>query len=516
MLCALSAQQYNYPINNYHQTYLELGQSRMDSVTLTGLRALPESWMRLDSVWGYEPVPPKMYSAFSAAILRDHHVTIEKEELKLYIDFLINFELGTEQRKETAYADTTRFSRNMRGFSVKGELGKKVSFETTFREDQTTYPWYLLNRIRNSVFANDGASGVAPGGGRIKFNSIKGADNSIAEGYISYSPVKAVNIQFGHQKNFIGSGYRSLLLSDNAYTYPQLKMTGRFMKNRLYYQSIMGSMSGLRRLPMGDTPEALFRRKGVSFHYLEFRPHKRVSLGLFEAVVWQRFDVEVGTVPNPVERYVPLLGLNTALNGLESTHNSIIGLDLGVKINRGIQLFGQYVMDAEDQTGYQVGIKTADLFVRNLRVQAEYNSVDPFTYAHPLSLQSYTHLNQGIAHPRGAGVNEASIGVMYLYDRWFADIRYTAGDQLLDLPDSTNIGSNVNLPEDFEGTFEPQTRSQSNYVLTKLGYMLNSKSNFNFYVSWLYRDETGPLTYGNNSLISFGLSMNMHNRYEDL
>ena len=45
-------------------------------------------------------------------------------------------------------------------------------------------------------------------------------------GYVSYSPNnnKIFNFQVGRDKHFIGDGYRSLLLSDNAPAYPFFKI----------------------------------------------------------------------------------------------------------------------------------------------------------------------------------------------------------------------------------------------------------------------------------------------------
>ena len=47
----------------------------------------------------------------------------------------------------------------------------------------------------------------------------------MANGHVSYQTSKHFNFQFGHGKHFIGDGYRSMLLSDNSFNYPYLKIT---------------------------------------------------------------------------------------------------------------------------------------------------------------------------------------------------------------------------------------------------------------------------------------------------
>lgn len=52
----------------------------------------------------------------------------------------------------------------------------------------------------------------------------------MATGTISYALKKHFTFQTGHDRNFIGDGYRSLILSDNATPYPFLKIVTDFGK----------------------------------------------------------------------------------------------------------------------------------------------------------------------------------------------------------------------------------------------------------------------------------------------
>ena len=57
----------------------------------------------------------------------------------------------------------------------------------------------------------------------IKITTIISTIAPTADLSVSYTPNKVLNIQFGHGKNFIGDGYRSLFLSDVSSPYPFLK-----------------------------------------------------------------------------------------------------------------------------------------------------------------------------------------------------------------------------------------------------------------------------------------------------
>ena len=57
--------------------------------------------------------------------------------------------------------------------------------------------------------------------------------------------------------------------------------------------------------------------------------------------------------------------------------------------------------------GIQLGGKYFDaLGIKNLDLQGEVNMVRPYTYSHYDSTSNYTHYNQPLAHPLGAGFRE--------------------------------------------------------------------------------------------------------------
>ena len=89
----------------------------------------------------------------------------------------------------------------------------------------------------------------------------------MASGSLVYTPKKWLSFQAGHGKNFIGDGYRSLLLSDNAFNYPYLRTTFTFgkLQYNVMYASFQNILDGRYTLSAGSEP--LFKKKQATFHY---------------------------------------------------------------------------------------------------------------------------------------------------------------------------------------------------------------------------------------------------------
>src|SRR5438477_369563 len=62
-----------------------------------------------------------------------------------------------------------------------------------------------------------------------------------ANGYITFNIIKQIDLQFGHDKNFIGNGYRSLFLSDFSPNYLFAKINTRVW--RLQYTNLFAKIN---------------------------------------------------------------------------------------------------------------------------------------------------------------------------------------------------------------------------------------------------------------------------------
>ena len=158
--------------------------------------------------------------------LNDNFINIKTEDFKLSINPLFDLQLGRDEIGNT-YTNT-------RAFEVKGQIGGDVSFYSSFYENQAIVPMYL----ENYVWSQDEGEidFVLPGQGISRVSSwdrtTRDLDYAMANGHVSCQASKHFNFQFVHGKHFIGDGYRSMLLSDNAFNYPYLKITTDVWKVR--------------------------------------------------------------------------------------------------------------------------------------------------------------------------------------------------------------------------------------------------------------------------------------------
>ncbi len=466
------------------------------------------------------------------------------DKFYLTLDPLLNLEAG----KDLANSTEKQVYKNTRGFLVRGHIGEKLAFESSFYENQATYLGYIDQYIINTddlfpQVANYDYN-VIPGQGRAKdFKTSallrkagfreKGYDYAMAAGYISYSPVKILNIQVGHGKHFVGDGYRSLLLSDNAFNYPYARITTTF-KNIQYtnlYTSFMNLTNGGDKVPPGI--ERLFQKKIGSFQLLSANFWKRLNLGIFQGMIWEAADSTNRQHVN-FNTFDPLIGVNAASYGLHHKNNVMLGLTFKLKITPSISLYGQYMLDdlnskdkmgdIRNKYGYQAGFKYLDAFtIKNLVLQGEYNTVRPYAYAAQNPEQSYTHYNQALAHPLGANFNEV-IGILnYRLRDFFTEIKINYAikgtDSLF-----ANFGGNIFNSDTYTYSTFPVTAQMHTtqgvsttimYQDIHIGYLINPVTNLNIVVGLSNRMERAHGRAINTQFVYVGLRTSLANFYYD-
>ena len=456
------------------------------------------------------------------------------DKFRLNIDPLFNFQLGMDR------ADTTgeKLYTNTRGFMVRGGIGNKFAFETSFYENQSTFPRYLDSYIATTTKlfpqpANTNENyAVIPGQGRSKPFKKNGYDYAMASGYVSYTPNKYFNFQIGNGKNFIGDGYRSLLLSDNAFNYPYARITTTY-KNIQYtnlYTSFMNLTDGGVTTPAHV--ERLFQKKVGSFQLLSMNFFKRLQVGLFQGMIWEAADSTNRQHVN-FNTFDPVIGVNTLNYGLHNTNNIVLGATIKIKFTNSISIFGQGMLDdvnikndrgdKVNKYGYQIGIKYFDLFtIKNLHLQLEYNNVRPYSYSCTNPEQSYTHYNQSLAHPLGANFYEAVGFINYRLNNFFVELK---GNYAVKGADSLNFnfGSNVfksdnayPISQNMENV--QTTQGLKTTIVTEdihIGYLLNKSSNFNIVFGVSNRTEQTDRKTNNTQWVYFGVRTSLTNLYYD-
>jgi hypothetical protein len=429
-------------------------------------------------------------------LMRSHLLEKKTKDYSISLDVLMDLQYGNDFALADSVDHNRRNLKNMRGLLLQGEIGKRFSFNTGFYEVQMLAPRYIDYGIDSS--------GIMPGWGRVKAYKTHGYDYSMSFGSMSFSILENWNVQVGYGKSFVGHGYRSLLLSDAVFNSPYVRSSATFFKGKLLYSSTYTTMQSLERLPIGDTPESLFKRKGGSFHYLSFKPNHLLELGLFEGTIWQRVD-SVRTYSSPWNTFVPLIGLNSAVEGLDGHNNVYTGLNVRLNLPYSISLYGQYLVDdlESNRTGYQVGVNVFDCILPRLNIRGEYNRIGDFVYAGSTSLESITHFNQPLGHPLGGATEEWIVMADYRWKRLFGRVKYNEI--------SKGIGPEGQWNAAFSNLSESSGRVRNiSQFDSEVGIKLNLQTDLEVYLGYTQRHSTEFTNF-----VYFGIRTNLHNTYTD-
>lgn len=327
-----------------------------------------------------------------------------KKDFDIFINPVIGFEGGSNSEGN--------YTRNSRGIELKGQIGNKIGFYSYVTDNQVRYPTYLSDKINSE--------GVVPRQGFWKSFKTDGYDYFDAVGYFTFSPIKQVKMAFGNDRNFIGNGYRSLILSDYAKDYLNLKIQTNIGK--VSYQNLFMELHNYSPL-LGNT---LLPKKYAAIHRLGVNLGDWGNVGFYESIIFSRGD-SLGNNGGFDPAYMnPIIFYRSVEQNLGSKDNALLGMDFKANIKHKVSLYGQAVLDefrlehikANDgwwanKYGLQAGLKYFNILDKNIHAQVEYNMVRPFTYAHTFTEQSYSHYGQPLAHPLGANFEEF-IGII----RW--------------------------------------------------------------------------------------------------
>jgi hypothetical protein len=506
------AQQQNLPLNRefnlvnqkefsdykryVHTSFLPLNQSLIEHREMAPYFPNSLDTIHKDYLINIKKEEKRNRSWFMRKLLYENFVVVDTGKFYLTIDPLFNIEAGADS--EDNRPDKPKLLTNTRGIIVKGNIGEKFSFQTSVYENQANLPQYLVNYVR--------ANGVVPGQGRVKVFKLTGVDYNSATANISYSPAKFINFQIGNGRNFIGDGYRSLLLSDATYNYPYFKITTQFGKNKQFqYTKMNAALSNLVRREDGSTTESLFTRKSMSTHYFSWLTTKWLNIGLFESTVWQTEDSS-GTFPYNYQQLNPIIGVNALTTGFNNNNNSIVGSNIKIKLPFKTILYNQFVYDGSSKYGYQMGVRYFG--INNLTLQAEYNKVEPYTYSSSTTLQNYSHFNEALAHPLGANFDELVGIVNYKYKWLFLQIK-------ANLINSNTLGNNIFISEDQITPFAVNTPVKTTIVQVHMGYLINPKNNMSFVVGFTRRKQEYTYKTDKTNYIYFALRTSLRNLYTD-
>jgi hypothetical protein len=423
---------------------------------------------------------------------------------RLYIDPLVNLTYLNS-------GDTAGYI-NGRGVTARGDIGK-VSFETSFSENQAFLPAYM------DSFAL--TYGVIPGMGRWKKFKDDGYDYAMASGNVSWGVCRYFNVQVGSGKHFIGDGVRSLLLSDNSFNYPYAKFTGWAGANKdlqytVMYASLMNLTDGGVNTPPGT--ERLFQKKSMVVHHLAYKFLRTFEVSIFQGAIYEHADT-LNKQHLDFWYWNPVMFASLGKYGLKDTNNYMLGFTFRADLFERFRLYGQFVADElgkgnHAKTGFQVGLRYFNAFtIPHLHLRVEYNKVNRFTYAHEEALQSWSHYNQALAHPLGGGFDEINATLYYKYRDFFFNANYFVANADVD-SSYGNGGTNI-----FKSDAVVNTALTTPAVLSTLdvhaGWMISYASNLNLSIGYKMRKVDSGSNPASSSFVYVALRTSLTNQSFD-
>ncbi len=328
----------------------------------------------------------------------------KREKYSLVIDPLLNLQYGRA-------TGTTTFV-NTRGIRIRGQVDRRFGFYIHLNDNQERDPLY----VRNYTAAHR----ALPNKGYYKYfgKNSDGYDFWDIRGGLTFHAGNYVDFHIGHDRFFIGNGYRTTFLSDFSAPYPFLKMNvqaGKFRYTAAAAQTIAPYPNSAR------DKDSTLPRNYMMFHYLSWQPTDWLNIGFYENTMFNskiNGGMQVGFF-NPVM-------FNRAYSShMGNSAKSSIGLDFKANFARHYQVYGQWLINEfhfnkvlktngpwVNKFGWQLGGKYTDAFtIKNLDLQLEGNLIRPFTYMDKWAQNNYLHYNQPLAHPLSANFKEA-IGII--------------------------------------------------------------------------------------------------------
>lgn len=469
-------------------------------------------------VQNYLSIDSADYSTtFLKKICTENVFEIKKDAYALTADPLFAIVPSFNLKNKNTNAETSW------GISLKNKFSNNFIFSANLLYNFSSFNPYINNKI-DSLH-------IVPGQGYAhkKGSNYEYFNNTF---YFAYTPSKYFIFEAGLGKNFWGDGYRSMMLSNNAYNYPYFKIETNIWK--IKYVNLWTNFKDIRN--SGSSAWPSFYNKYGSFHYLSWNISKKFNLGLYEAIIWKNGDS--ANVRGFELNYAnPVIFLRPVEFSLGSPDNALIGVNLKYTPKENIVIYSQFVIDdmvtsgikndikhllkPEDSTinygswmnkqSFQVGIKFFNIFkIKNLYFQTELNAARPYTYSHREVFMNFAHFNQALAHPLGSNFIESFSIIRYTKNKWACEVKFMYAKNGLDSA-NTHFGSNIYL-----STFDSSVPSENNIPVNdyknhigqgiasniifneiKISYLINKKNNLRAEAGFINRmQDLSQINFG--------------------
>ncbi len=319
------------------------------------------------------------------------------EEFDIHVSPVLYLSGGIETDNEE---NPNRLSR---GMVIRGSIDKKVGFYTYFTTSEAFFPSWVKDYAEHN--------GAVPGEGFWKEFNDEGYSYFSALGHVNFNLTKNIQAQIGHDRNFIGEGYRSFLLSDFSNPYMFVKLNTQVWKFQL--TNIWSQMTADVFYNRGRPTDGRYPQKWFSFHRLGFNVGQKLNLGFFESVMTDQANFNY---------FNPIIFFRWVEQSLGTPDKVMLGTDFKWNLHPGMQLYGQFALDEfvfneffgidgkgskRNKYAVQAGYKYINAFkISNLDLQLEFNTARPYTFQEKQNYQSYSNWRTPLTHPLGANFRE--------------------------------------------------------------------------------------------------------------
>lgn len=498
--------------------------SESDSTVFTGYRTM--DWLEVSRNFdsSYTPgvsesrllfgVYDSKPSIFRDRVFQDHWVRYDRGGLVLTADPFLNAFAGKSNDKRGVLWDGTA------GALMRGVFKNKLSFGIGAYTSISEFPAYLDKFIAANENTIPGQrQGTLEDNKRYRYSSL--------DAYVTYVPDRHVALTAGYGKQFIGDGYRSLLLSDNAFNYPYMRLKASYWK--LQYNVMYSYLENDQKI------DGYRQGKFSVNHYLGINIGKRLQVGLFENIIWVARDTNYNRGFD-VQYINPLTFLRPVEFSLGSTDNSFFGLNWKYIIPKKGYLYGQFALDdlnigatakngkqhINNKYAFQLGFWFNNFALKGLTWRLEWNAVRPYMYGHRKPQQNYTHNHQALAHPFGANFHEFLSIFNYRNGRWYGVlhnaivIRGEDNTGILGYNNGNDLwGGEANVPELGSTTMQGVKNSYL-YNRVSLGYLVNPANRLSLQIDIVYRNQSSQGISQIEFYYGLGVKTGLFNRFDDL
>lgn len=507
------------PLNQQVQNRLNELVSESDSSIFTGFRSL--NWLELkplnvlhkteitESIFGLD-------ASSSGNLYKNNWIKASGINTAFAIDPYINAAVAKSSDKSNILSNFSG------GARMQAVLKDKFSFNLDIITNLNQYPLYVDSFILSK-------NNIIPGDNLATLKDNNRFANTNFNFNITFTPSKYFLVSAGYGKQFLGDGYRSLLLSDNANNYPYVRLQARLWKltyNVLYNRYINKSWYFV---------DGKSQPKFSTIHYLGFAS-KKLQVGLFDNITWLAKDTNFSRGFD-VQYFNPLIFMRPLEFGIGSPDNAMIGFNVKYNLYKKGFLYGQLALDDinikasldsnaqnyANKYALQLGIWNKDIFnIRGLTYRFEWNGVRPYTYGHGVGNNislNYTHYYQPLTDPFGANFHEFISLFNYSHQRWYGilenmiTIRGENGGLLYNNGEDL-WGGEKNVPQFGSKTLQG---IKTTYLYNQLtaGYLVNPANRLCIQAEVIYRKRTSATVKQSELYFELGLKTNVYNFYHD-